>query len=229
MLAKLKKLKAVLVGKDFFYKTTTKIEVEKLGNKSEGWWIASYVIKDKQPLVFSFGLGEDISFDMGIMQKYNAKVYGFDPTPKAIKYVKSIKTGDNFILQEYAVSNADEQITFNLPKNENHVSGSIVDINSTNTITVEAKRIQTILEELNIKADEIDILKMDIEGAEYNVIEDMFNCKIFPKQVLIEYHHFFDSITDEQTKNSILLLLENNYELFYIESYNYSFIRKDLI
>ena len=225
----LAKLKAVVMGKDFFYKTTTKIEVEKLGNKSEGWWIASYVIKDKQPLVFSFGLGEDISFDMGIMQKYNAKVYGFDPTPKAIKYVKSIKTGDNFILQEYAVSNADEQITFNLPKNENHVSGSIVDINSTNTITVEAKRIQTILEELNIKADEIDILKMDIEGAEYNVIEDMFNCKIFPKQVLIEYHHFFDSITDEQTKNSILLLLENNYELFYIESYNYSFIRKDLI
>ncbi len=118
---------------------------------------------------------------------------------------------------------------YNLPKNEDYVSGSIVDIDSTNIITVEAKRIKTILEELNIKADEIDILKMDIEGAEYQVIEDMFNCKIFPKQVLVEYHHFFDSISNEATKENILLFLKSNYELFYIEAYNYSFIRKDLI
>jgi len=229
MLDKLKKLKAVVKGRDFFYNITINIKAEKLGNKSEGWWIYPDIIKDKKPIVFSFGLGENISFDMSIMQKYNAKVYGFDPTPKALKYVKSIDTGDNFILQEYAVSNSDEHITFNLPENENHVSGSILDINSTKTITVEAKRIQAILQELNIKSNEIDILKMDIEGAEYNVIEDMLNCQIFPKQVLIEYHHFFDTISNEQTKENILLLLKNNYELFYIEAYNYSFIRNDLI
>ena len=229
MINKLKKLKAVVVGKDFLYKPTIKIKSEKLGNKSEGWWIHPNLIQNKSSIVFSFGLGEDISFDLAIMKEYNSKVYGFDPTPKALKYVKSINTGDNFILNEYAVSNKDGQLTFNLPENENYVSGSFADINSTNTITVEAKRLRTILEELKLTSNDIDILKMDIEGAEYDVIEDMITSKIFPKQVLIEYHHFFDAITNQKTKDNILLLLKNNYELFYVEAYNYSFIRKDLI
>ncbi len=227
MIDKLRKLKAVATGRDFFYKTTVKVESEKLGNKTEGWWIYPKLITNKQATVLSFGLGEDISFDMTVMQKYDAKVYGFDPTPKSLKYVKSIDTGDNFTLLEYAIANQDGQLTFNLPRNEDHVSGSFVDIDSTNTITVQAKKLQTILDELKIV--DIDILKMDIEGAEYDVIEDMIDSKIFPNQVLIEYHHFFDSISNKKTKDNIRLLIDNGYELFCIEAYNYSFVKKELI
>jgi len=228
MIEKIRKFKAVIMGKDFLYKPTIKIKSEKLGNKSEGWWIASDYMR-LGGVVFSFGLGEDISFDLAIMSKYNSKVYGFDPTPKALRYVKSLNIEENFILKEYAVADKNGHLMFNLPENENHVSGSFADINSTNTITVEAKRLITILEELKLTSSDIDILKMDIEGAEYDVIEDMIASKIFPKQVLIEYHHFFDSIINQKTKDNIRLLLDSRYELFYIEGYNYSFIRKDLL
>ena len=227
---KIRKIKLVISGKDFFYRTSIQLNnVERLGSKYGGWWIYIPPIQSKQATVFSFGLGEDISFSLTIIRKYNAKVYGFDPTPKSLQYVKSINTGKNFSLYKYALANQDGQLTFNLPINDNHVSGSFVDIKSKKSILVEAKRLKTILKDQSIKINKIDILKMDIEGAEYDTIKDIIKSNIFPDQILVEYHHFFNSISTEKTKNSIEFLLRNGYELFYIENYNYSFIKKELI
>ena len=230
MINKLRKLKAIVSGKDFFYRTTIKLNnIERLGSKYGGWWIYPKPIQSKRATVFSFGLGEDISFDLTIIQKYKAKVYGFDPTPKSLQYVKSINTGRNFFLYEYAISNKDGELIFNLPMNDEHVSGSFIDIKSKKRIIVKAKRLQTILKDLDVEPNEIDILKMDIEGAEYDVIKDIIKSNILPNQILIEYHHFFNSISTNQTKDSIKLLLKSGYKLFYIENYNYSFIKKELL
>jgi FkbM family methyltransferase len=227
MINKIKKLKRVILGKDFFFKTTYNIdEAVKVRNSSEGWWISPKHLNSN--IIFSFGLGEDISFDLGMIEKYNVTVYGFDPTPKSIRYLDSLDLPKNFKLKKYAISNKDGELIFNLPINENHVSGSFTNIKSQNRITVQAKKLSTILEELEFDIDDIDIVKMDIEGSEYEVIEDMLSNNIKPKQLLVEYHHFFDFISNKKTIDNIKLLL-NNYELFHIEDYNYSFIRKDLV
>lgn len=223
MLEKLRKIKRVLLGKDFFYKTSINIMDKKIGSDYGGWWVSTDNIQDRELMVFSFGLGEDISFDITMMKKYSCKVYGFDPTPKSIKYVESMNLDDKFSLYQYALSDMNGTLTFNLPENEEHVSGSLENISSNQKIEVVCKNIKTICDELQIS--EIDILKMDIEGSEYRVIEDMVNSKIFPKQILIEYHHFFDTFSSQETKQSIKLLLNNGYDLFHIDGYNYSFVR----
>ncbi len=225
MIEKLKKLKQVLQGKDFFNNyQIIKVNKKRFGSDYGGWWISTDNLDDKSLIVFSLGLGEDISFDVAMMEKYNAQVCGFDPTPKSIRYVDSMNLDDRFSLYKYAVSDKNGTLTFNLPENEEHVSGSLESISSNKNIEVVCKNIKTICDEL--KVSKIDILKMDIEGSEYKVIENMIQSKIFPKQILIEYHHFFDSFTNNDTRNSIKLLLGNNYELFHIEAYNYCFIRK---
>jgi len=33
-------------------------------------------------VVYSLGIGEDISFDLALIEKYGARVHAFDPTPK---------------------------------------------------------------------------------------------------------------------------------------------------
>ncbi len=224
MLEILKKIKRVIVGKDFFYKTTKNVSAERIGSDYGGWWIATDSLNNKKLNIFSFGLGEDISFDTNMIGKYNVKLYGFDPTPKSIKYVESMSLGTDFILYKYALSDTVGTLTFNLPENESHISGSLESISSTNKIEVICKDLQTICEELNIY--DIDILKMDIEGSEYKVVEDMLSKNIFPNQILIEYHHFFNSISNDDTKRSIELLLNNGYDLFHIDGYNYSFLKK---
>lgn len=225
MLEKLKKIKRVLSGKDFFYKINLNVNDEKVGSDYGGWWIATDGLKDKPLIVFSFGLGEDISFDTKIMQMYDCKVFGFDPTPKSIKYIESMNLDNRFNLYKYALSNHNGILTFNLPENEKHISGSLEDIASNNKIDVVCKDLKTICEETEI--NEIDILKMDIEGSEYKVVEDIIKSKIFPRQILIEYHHFFDSFSNKNTIESIELLLENGYYLFHIDGYNYSFLKNN--
>ncbi|GIS18490.1 MAG: hypothetical protein CM15mP120_04060 [Pseudomonadota bacterium] len=37
--------------------------------------------------------------------------------------------------------------------------------------------------------DHLDVLKMDIEGAEYAVLDDMLQSNILPDQLLVEFHH----------------------------------------
>ncbi len=224
MLEVLKKIKRVTVGKDFFYKTTKDVSAQRIGSDYGGWWIATDDLKTKKLNIFSFGLGEDISFDIDIIKKYDARLYGFDPTPKSVKYVESMNLDERFTLYKYALSDTVGTLTFNLPENENHVSGSLENISSINTIEVICKDLQTICKELDV--EKIDILKMDIEGSEYKVVENILNNKIFPAQILIEYHHFFDSFTNKDTKQSIELLLEHGYDLFHIDGYNYSFLKK---
>ena len=225
MINSLKKLKRVLSGKDFYFRTTVELNKSKIGSSYGGWWIATDRFKDNQLIVFSFGLGEDLSFDVGMMEKYNCKVYGFDPTPKSIQYVESLNLDDDFSLYKYALSDVNGTLVFNLPENEVHVSGSLESIASNKSIEVECRNITTICEELDVR--NIDILKMDIEGSEYKIIEDMVKSKIFPKQILIEYHHFFDSFSNNETKKSIELLFRNGYDLFHIDGYNYSFIQNN--
>lgn len=52
--------------------------------------------KDKPLIIYSFGLGLDVSFDLGITSQLNAlghanvSVHQFDPTPRAIKFVGAV-------------------------------------------------------------------------------------------------------------------------------------------
>ena len=61
----------------------------------------------------------------------------------------------------------------------------------------------------------IDLLKLDIEGAENHVIPDMLDKKIFPAQILVE----FDELRTKKVKPLVyalaifIRLIFNNYEL----------------
>jgi FkbM family methyltransferase len=222
----LRKLYRVLKGKDFFYRTTVEAPAKRFGSAYGGWWVLPGYLDDHS-VVLSIGLGEDVSFDLALHEATGCTVHGFDPTPKSLAYLKSIPLPEAFHIHPYALSEQDGELRFNLPQNSGHVSGSLETIVSEKSMTVECKRLETIMDDLGI--DTIDLLKMDIEGSEYKVIEDLVASDIRPGQLLVEYHHFFDSVSNAQTKKSIALLLANGYALFRIEGYNYSFVRENLL
>jgi len=59
----------------------------------------------------------------------------------------------------------------------------------------------------------IDLLKMDVEGSEYDVLENMLDEKIFPKQILVEFHHRFVKIGIGKTKRIISKLNSTGYKI----------------
>ena len=62
----------------------------------------------------------------------------------------------------------------------------------------------------------ISLIKIDIEGTEYQVIDHMIENGIFPQQVLVEYHHRFDHKDKKMTQRSLTNLRNKGYKIFSI-------------
>lgn len=161
------------------------------GNTYGGFYLCPEFLNENS-IIYSFGIGEDVSFDNAIIKNHGCHVFGFDPTPKSISWIKRQKLLEKFHFYEFGISNKSGFVDFYLPKNPEHVSGSIItqkNIDIMKKVSVEMKLLGDIMNELGHK--HIDVLKMDIEGSEYDVIEDILNAPVLIGQILIEFHDRF--------------------------------------
>ena len=227
-LRKIKRFAKIAIGREYYTSLDIKIRNVKLGSKHCGWNVAVDYLKNDLT-VLSFGLGEDISFDFVLADQYKSIVHGFDPTPRSIAWVKSQELPNSFKLHEYGLADFNGSIEFYPPENPDHISYTTVNrpasaSSSTDSINVPVKTITTIMNDLQLKR--IDILKMDIEGSEYGVLNDLLVTDIRPQQLLVEFHHRFPEIGMAKTKNIIYQLRNEGYRIFSISenAEEYSFI-----
>ena len=54
--------------------------------------------------------------------------------------------------------------------------------------------------------DRIDVLKLDVEGAEYSILEDMVRQDIRVGQLLVEFHHRLSTIGIQETRRALELI-----------------------
>ncbi|WP_223479274.1 FkbM family methyltransferase [Oricola indica] len=181
-----------------------------------GGWTFSDEPNLKGGTIVSCGAGEDISFDVLFSAKYGAKVIIVDPTPRAVKHVKEIialitesaRQGTLGSLELYGIkdfSKADpsklllleralwsERCNLKLfpPKNPDHVSHSALDFQNDYSqkgefIEVKALSYNDLFDEFDI--DEVSLLKLDIEGAEVEVLNSLSEKDALPLQICVEY------------------------------------------
>ena len=169
------------------------LNLVRLGTAYDGWTFVD-LPNLRNARIISCGLGEEGSFDLAFAAKYNARVLMVDPTPRAIKYFNDtiITQGVDgaFELCAKALWKARETLRFYAPPDASHVSHSIINFqnaykNDTAFIEVEAITISDLMEQYGIET--IPLLKLDIEGAEIEVVQDMLAKRVFPDQLLIEY------------------------------------------
>jgi len=198
------------------------------GEKYGGWNICPNGIT-KDSIVYSFGVARDASFDLAIIEKYGVKVFAFDPTPFSINWVKSQKLPIEFNFYGYGIANYDGTIKFYPPDPEHPKDGSHTILYKKETankaIEVEVHKLRTIMNMLG--HNKIDILKMDIEGSEYSVIDDIISSGIDIKQILVEFHTIFKGAGIFKTKRAINSLNKAGFKIFDASpnEAEYSFIR----
>jgi FkbM family methyltransferase len=192
------------------------------GSAYGGWTISPPV----QGIVYSFGVGEDVSFEQSLGAKYDVPIFAFDPTPRSIEWAKTQNLPRQFRFLEYGVADYDGTARFYAPENPEHVSHSIIPNENTKAIDVPMKRLQTILAELGHTT--IDVMKFDIEGAEYAVLDDMLRSTLRPRQLLVEFHHRFPQVGAYHTGRMVRKLRANGYQIFAISKTGeeYSFMKR---
>jgi FkbM family methyltransferase len=163
-------------------------------------------------LVYSVGLGEDISFDLALIERYGCVVHGFDPTPRSLEWLARQALPQGFVVHPYGFADFDGVASFAAPENPAHVSHSIHAERGGTRLDMPVKRFSSVLAELG--HERVDLLKMDIEGAEYGVLDDLLSTACRPAQLMVEYHHGMTGASLEDTEASLDKLRRAGYRVF---------------
>lgn len=151
------------------------------------------------------------TFSKEIIKQYSSKCFAIEPN---IKLFNSIN--DRMLTKlNFAVTKNDGPIDFYI--SENHEASSLNNNfqhlwKVTEKQTVEGISLSSLLKRLSLQNSHIDVLKIDVEGAELDIIEsfDEENTKEI-QQITIEFHHHLSPLLLERTKQSIKKLLALGY------------------
>ena len=164
-------------------------------------------------VVYSLGVGDDIDFDLSLIEKYGVQVHAFDPTPSSIDMLDARDLPQQFAFHPWAVSATDGSLMLypHLRKDgtKSDVMYTMIAEEETveDAIEVPAYSLSTISEKLGHK--QIDLMKMDIEGAEYEVLDGLLSSSIKPTQLLVEFHHRFPGVGLEKSDIDVIQRLRD--------------------
>ena len=228
---KLNKIKKLINRFKYSY-IKIKINCEKkwFGTNYGGFYLNPEYINEKS-IIYSFWIGEDISFDLSIIKEFDCNVFGFDFTPKSIEWISKNRFNSNFKFYDFGIGTETKTMKFYPPKNINHVSGSLIiqkNVNKEQSIDVMVKSLKDIMIDNN--HNKVDVLKLDIEGYEYELFESIDFSKLHINQILVEFHGRFYNDGKSKTLKIIERLSSYGFEIFAISnSYEeVSFINKNL-
>lgn len=200
------------------------------GSSYGGFYINPSLL-DSDSVIYSFGIGKDVSFDKTCIKRHGCEVFGFDPTPKSTRFLKENPVSPQFHYHPYGITDGmSGEYEFYLPANPKGVSGSLVHspaVNPDDFIKVQMKSFEDIITALG--HHHIDVLKMDIEGSEYEVLKKILNTDVTIDQILVEFHDRFFKSEVPKSREIVNIMEKKGYRIFAAsESYEeISFIRTD--
>lgn len=151
-----------------------------------------YVVPEHLPqadwICYSGGIGEDASFELELIARYGCDVVGFDPTPRSIGYMQELAAQTpQFRFLPIGLWSEDIEQRFHAPRNPEHVSHSIANLQDVDDYFVaECRSVQSVMADLG--NDRIDLLKLDIEGAEYEVLPSVLDAHFGIRVLVVEFH-----------------------------------------
>lgn len=195
-------------------------QLVRLGSDYGGWWVP---VKALVPgsVAYCAGAGEDITFDIALYER-GCNVTTFDPTPRAIAHVGEVAPhGERFRFLPIGWWNENTELRFFPPYNPAFVSHSVTQrTGGEEYFTAQVKRVGNLMAELGDKR--IDIIKMDIEGAELEVLDDLISEGPLPKVLCVEFdrpHLLRADLSRIRRLRAVGYLLEH------VEWQNYTFVR----
>lgn len=189
---------------------------------------------DDSSVIIDVGCGYEADLSVYLISRYGLKAFGVDPTIKHRKLLHNLEQQlqGKFKHIRLAVTSLEGEIIFH--ETEDNESGSVL-MDHKNIISdriksykVKTTTISGLLNYLGLKT--ADFLKLDIEGAEYDLLCDVSenDLKAF-KQIYVEFHHHaikrYSSIDTNMIVSSIC---KKGFNSFSLDDHNYLFYRNCL-
>lgn len=197
-------------------------DIEELGTVNS-WHIKTGDLNNRS-IVYSAGVGGDISFEKELVSRFQLEVELFDPSPIGIQ---TMQLNENRLPQIHfsPVGFAGSAGTIKFSPEDPQVGSYTVARENDAVVEFQCYDLSYLMKER--KHVRIDLLKMDIEGFEYDVIDHLLQHSIDVKQICVEFHHFMENIPQHKTTTAISNLKEAGYIVIYKTRNDYTFFRRD--
>lgn len=196
-------------------------QIVKYGTDYGSFWLPINLndYMTSESIIYSFGAGEDISFDCLVSGKLKCHIHIFDPTPRAkihfenvqnvlksnieLEYDKKIGGGDpnywKFVIKNETQAENLHFYDFGI-NTENGTVKFYQPLNpeyvSCSLLPLHRSNNYFTVEVKTLKTimrelghDHIDLIKLDIENIECDVIDQMIDNNIFPKFVCVDFDY----------------------------------------
>jgi FkbM family methyltransferase len=159
-------------------------EIQRIGDQDSGWVMHTRPIPR---VCYCAGVGKGMSFELELAKIASQPVLVFDPSPTGIATVEKLDRSDTSNLRFFPVGLAADAgiVQFSLPKDPGEGSYSIAR-EGIEKVSFECWDLPTIMSRNGDSA--IDLLKMDIEGFEYDIIDRFLDQRVPVRQLLVEFH-----------------------------------------
>ena len=198
----------------------------RLGVEKDGGYIVDKKIIDKSNILVSFGMADEYSFEIDFLKRNEKnKVYIFDYSINHKFYIKEILKNIKRILKfkrKFKDLKNILKIYSNfkkfIKKDRVYFFSKKISNNITNE---EDMKIAEVFQKIKLETEEEITLKIDIEGDEYNIIDDVLSYEKNIAQIVMEYHDthkkkdlFFNNVKKFQKFYNIIHIHGNNYRDF---------------
>ena len=195
-------------------------DVERLGHNS-GWHIKTSGI-DSDSVVYCAGVGQDVSFELALSERFGSMVHLFDPSPTGIGTM-SLKENQAAGLIFHPIGLAGESGEQEFGEPTDPAEGSFSTANKyTKSIKFDCTSLADFMREQG--HDHVDLLKMDIEGSEYGVLDALLRDRLPVRMLCCEFHHFLHGYSRLTTLRCILRLKQGGYSLIHKDHHDYTFL-----
>lgn len=198
-----------------------------LGNRQNSCqWMFCPSGLNEHSIVYGGGVGRDLTFDHALVKKFRCTVNLFDGTPTGNETMALPENKiPQFKYHPVALAGQCGILKFSQPQDK--VEGSWAWFKQSGcdaALEVPCVDLATLMQRNG--HDHIDLLKIDIEGAEYEVIDDLLKRRLPVKQVLVEFHHqILSGPRRGQTARAILKMVMAGYRLLKKDGENHTFLK----
>ncbi len=197
-----------LIGRDVFQLPQCWMEGLVLGGRGASWFVSPQGL-NPATVVYSFGVGRDLSFERALIERFGVMVHAFDPTPLALEWARSQRLPDRLVLHELGLADRDGMARFIPSRRVGGENYSMVrETGIGEAIEAPVRRFVTLV---SVGGAVPDLVKIDIEDTEYSVLPDMLASGFRPRQLLIEFHHWWREVSPRRTREAIRLLNQHGY------------------
>lgn len=173
---------------------------------------------NEQSIVFDLG-GYKGWFAENIDKKFQSKIYVFEPSISLYREMcNKFKKNFNIKLLNYGLSDVNGDLELVKNGDASYLSEYG---NTSNPKDTEIVKIKSFFETYNnLGIDDIDLLKINVEGAEYAIMNDIFenNLQSKIKNFQIQFHHVSSECDDH------LISIRNKLSKTHTQKWNYEWV-----